>query len=194
MTKGLKEMFKVELYPDLQQKKEINAIEKEAGKLFKLTEKELADQYNLVSNPRSFHSEQLIMKVILENKKNLDLDLLSEFSKTSIIESAYASFLQRVYDANGKNIEFRAGRRIKPEIGIPVNEVIFSKNDKTVVIPYIGLTRFKQHKSISAILQNEMSRMFIGTMNAYFYLLIDRIGPMALRRRKKFLPGQIPFK
>lgn len=194
MPKGRRETFKVEIFPDHGQRKAIDAVEREASGLHKSVEQELVRQYNTI---KLFHSEQEVVKAVFENRSYFGSSLLDEHSVTAVARSAYASFLERVSAADGEDIELRRGRRVKPEVDVRLEDVVFAVTERVVRVPYVGLVKHAMNRFILTNFQRppeggvseekkdlnrRLRRVFLGTQNSVYYLLMDCTDPRAAAR------------
>jgi hypothetical protein len=173
MTKGIKEKFNVEIFPDFHQKKIIDSVMFEASNLYESVEKELARQQN---STLGFSSQEEIIDVIF-NKELFDFNQLDDIGVVSIAKAAYMNFLEKYSASGGGYVEWVHRRRRKTqEIEISLHDISFSQTSGVVTAPYVGLVRYKNNGKVLTSLFNPegKTRVFLTRKSSMYCFLIDR--------------------
>lgn len=178
------ETFKIEIFPDFAQRKELKRIMNAVSDMKCRILSELARQYNQMN---LFQSEALIYDFIIEQGSN---DGLTDQSIRYAVHEAYQFFLAITRESLSNELKFRNTDK-RPLIDIPKSEVIFSVQNKVANIPYLGLARYRPNLKY----KNQVVRKtFLCAEGSRYFILVDcrddRVMKITPRLRKR--PGRAP--
>ena len=202
MPKGARESFRVEILPDLLQRKSLRRALEAAGSVRRRATDELIRQYNTIG---LFQSEQEVLRTVLEDGMS---DGLGEAAVRHAVKEAYEAFQVLVASARGGEISVR--RRLTPAtvVEVPKEDVVFAVTDRSVRIPYVGVVRYRNNQFITAGMRAgdaprpenvqwlwaNVTRVCVGAQASVHFLLIDcreegaPIAQPKVRRRARRLP------
>ena len=177
MPKGRQEQFFVELFPNYDQKKEWERMEKLAGDIAAIFKEEVRRQI-------------VVLKALLA--KNLYLEAESKFDFPHPFNKlAVLRIKEAVHDCYRPEVKRARGRNLYP-IEVDPKEVNFSTVDKMVRIPYLGLVRHRHNNKIlvstdgAAWAMENVTSMRIAVRNNYLCLVIDcREDPSPKKKARK---------
>lgn len=196
MSRASQRQFKIALYMDRAQRKAFDAIEKEASSIHTAVLREAAPAFEESSliPPR----ESVIKAVMEWRRETMANGMMTDFSAESVARESHDRWILK----NDGKID--RGRRYTPRVEVPVDDVVFSVSERLVRIPYLGLVKHASNQKIisdpgvasignKATLGSMIRRVFIGSQNSTFFILMDCTEPgedrmRALRKRPKKLP------
>lgn len=175
----MRKTFKVEFLPDFRQRKDFKKVLDAVGSVRSHVVNDLVRQYNTIS---LFQSEREVAESVLEDAMASGL---LECSVRHAVTEAYARFLLLVSGAKGGEIMRRPRVTVGSSVEIPKDEVLFSAFERVVMVPYVGLVKYRPNLFMSPKVFGETSenthqllgnvtRICAGLAGQVYFVLIDR--------------------
>jgi hypothetical protein len=155
-------VFKIEIFPDKDQRKEIKRVSEAVGKIRSKLIHELVRQYNCMG---MFYSESEALVWALEMSVEVNI---GAFEIVHVVRESYSHFMKIVDLSRGKSIK-RRPRPTFPFIEIPA--AIFDYENRMVSIPHIGKVRYRPNPKCDP--ESKKGRVFLGSQGATSYILVD---------------------
>ncbi len=168
MPKGLREVYKIELFPDFDQKRKWKLLEDQCTVLRRVVHRDIEAQWQTIGGPLA---------------KNLFLEGSSRYSSCTpdLDAKSLRSILSKIYDAivhltthGGK----KRGGRVAMELDVDAAEVKITSDWTGARVPYFGLIKCKKNKFLadsdcSVWVWENVSRTYVETNSNRLYLTVD---------------------